>query len=425
MNAGADLPDRVQVAVVGAGLAGLCAASTLARAGADVMVFEASDGVGGRVRTDSVDGYLLDRGFQVLLTGYPELHRFVDLSRLEMCLFEPGALVWRDGRGHVVSDPLRRPGTALATAAAPIGSVLDKVRILRMRRRLTRASVPDLLRGRDVATSDALRDEGFSTAIIERFFRPLVGGIQLDPGLRTSRRMFDAIFRTLATGDAGVPARGMGALPAAIAATLPAGTVRLGRKVDAVGAGSVRVGDRQIRADAVVVATEGPVASTLTGIAEVPSRAAGCVYFAADSAPVRGKYIVLDGDNSGPVLNAAVMSAVAPSYAPEGKSLIAAALPGVAEGDLDGAARRQLRHWWGPQVDAWRHLATYRIPHGQPGQDPPFSPKKKVHLGDRLFVCGDHRDTGSIQGAMHSGRRCGEAVAASIGLRGAGSVSGG
>jgi predicted NAD/FAD-dependent oxidoreductase len=134
------------------------------------------------------------------------------------------------------------------------------------------------------------------------------------------------------------------------------------------------------------------------------------VYFSAPIAPVNGAYVVLDGTGQGPILNVAVMSHVSSQYAPANQHLVAAALPGVCDGDLEGAARSQLRRWWGAQVDDWRHLRTYRIPHGQPGQDAPFSPKKQVSLGDGLFVCGDHRDTGSIQGAMYSGRRTAEAV---------------
>lgn len=415
------LPSSVEVVVVGAGLAGLTAAKVLSDAGRSVLLLESSDGPGGRVRTDVVDGFLLDRGFQVLLTGYPELVHHLDLAGLELRTFEPGALIWRNGRGHVVGDPLRRPATAPATLRAPVGSLADKVRIALLRRRLLGADPRRLLRGDDVATADALRAEGFSATVIERLFRPLVGGIQLDPSLSTSRRMFDVIFRTLASGDAAVPARGMGAISDQLASRLPAGTLRCGIAAETVRssstASSVTVAGLTIEAEAVVVATEGPEASRLTGIPHVGSRSAGCVYFAADAAPVDGRYIVLDGGDSGPVLNVAVMSNVAPSYAPPGSHLVAAALPGVHEGDLAEAARRQLRQWWGPQVDRWRHLRTYRIPHGQPDQSPPFSPKKRVHLADGLFVCGDHRDTGSIQGAMFSGRRCAEAVADLLGNR--------
>ncbi|CAB4661464.1 unannotated protein [freshwater metagenome] len=171
---------------------------------------------------------------------------------------------------------------------------------------------------------------------------------------------------------------------------------------------------RHIEADTIIVATEGPVASKLLGLPEVPSRAAGCVYFSAPVAPINGSYIVLDGKGEGPVLNVAVMSHISSHYSPKGTHLIAAAMPGKAEGDLESLARTQLRGWWGAQVDQWTHLRTYRIAHGQPGQNPPFSPKKKLSLGDGLFVCGDHRDTGSIQGAMFSGRRCAEMVSEQV-----------
>ncbi|MFM8871135.1 MAG: NAD(P)/FAD-dependent oxidoreductase [Actinomycetota bacterium] len=405
------LPDRVDVSIVGAGLAGLVAARVLSRAGLSIAVIEASDDVGGRVRSDIVDGFILDRGFQVLLTAYPELHRHLDLRALDLRMFEPGALVWRDGEGHVVGDPLRRPKTVVDTATAPIGSVLDKARIALLRMKLVRRDPKMLLRGDDVPTATALRAFGFSSAIIERFFRPLVGGIQLDPNLGTSRRMFDVIFRTLATGDTGVPAKGMGEITRQLAANLPSGSVHLNCAVTKVEPGRITTSSgHTIASRAVVVATEGPTASSLLGLPQVTSRAAGCVYFSADTAPVAGSYIVLDGHGQGPVLNVAVMSNVADTYAPPRRHLVVAALPGVAEGDIEQLARTQLRSWWGPQVDGWKTLRSYRIPHGQPGQDPPFNPKKNVALGEGLFVCGDHRDTGSIQGAMFSGRRCAESV---------------
>ena len=122
MSNTAALPDSADVVIVGAGLAGLVAAKVLEQHNLDVIVLEESDGVGGRVRTDHVDGFLLDRGFQVLLTAYPELHRHLNLDALNLQLFEPGALVWRDGKGTVVGDPIRRPKTLVSTALAPIGT---------------------------------------------------------------------------------------------------------------------------------------------------------------------------------------------------------------------------------------------------------------------------------------------------------------
>jgi len=409
------LPSQCDVVIVGAGLAGLSAARVIQQHGLSVVVLEASDAVGGRVRTDIVDGFQLDRGFQVMLTAYPELKSQVDMRALDLRPFDPGALVWRNGKGHVVSDPFRKPQTLAATAFAPIGNVLDKARIALLRARIMRRKPSLLLGGQDVSTDVALRAFGFSTKMINRFFRPLFGGIQLDPHLATSRRMFDVIFRSLSEGQSVLPSRGMHALPLQMASRLSEGTIHLNTRVSTIDGAKVTLatGDT-IAARAVVVATDGPTASSLLGIQIVESRKVGCVYFSADIPPTRSKLVVLDGTGNGPVLNVVVLSNVAPSYAPADKHLIVAALPGITEGDLEAISRQQLRSWWGPQVDAWKHLRTYVIEHGGPVQKPPFSPKQRVNLGNGQFVCGDHRDTGSIQGAMFSGRRCGEAVVRSL-----------
>ncbi|MBU6228039.1 MAG: FAD-dependent oxidoreductase, partial [Acidobacteria bacterium] len=271
-----------------------------------------------------------------------------------------------------------------------------------------------LLRGDDVATADALAAAGFSKRMVDTFFKPLVGGIQLDPHLATSRRMFDVIFQSLSNGDTGVPAMGMGSLSEQLAAHLHPSVVRLNSPVASVDTNGVVTNDgTRVDARAVVVATEGPAAARLTGLPTPGSRPVSCFYFAAPNAPTPHKLIALDGYSGGPVLNFAVMSNVAPEYAPAGQHLVAAACPGATEDTHPGlrdTVLAQLRWWWGKDVTQWRHLRTYNIAHGQPDQTPPFSPKKAVALGDGLFVTGDHRDTGSIQGAMYSGRRCAAAV---------------
>jgi phytoene dehydrogenase-like protein len=383
-----------------------------------VLVLEASDGVGGRVRTDEVDGFHLDRGFQVLLTAYPELHRQLDVDALHLRHFDPGALVWCDRALHRVGDPLRQPSAALASALAPVGTVADKARLAWLLWRLRRADPRELLRGEDITTIDALRADGFSDRMIERFFRPLVGGIQLDAELTASRRMFDVVLRSLAVGSSAVPAAGMGAIPAQLAARLPEGTVRLSTAVAEVAAGSVRTATGEvITAPQVVVATEGPVAAELLGLPPVGSRPVACVWFAADRAPFERPLIALDGARSGPALNVAVMSNVAPEYSSDGRAVVAAACPGVGgDGrvppDLESSVRRQLVEWFGPAVERWEHLRTHVIAHGQPDSTPSFSPKQRVAWREGIHVCGDHRDTPSIQGALYSGRRCADALLA-------------
>ncbi|MDG2111092.1 MAG: NAD(P)/FAD-dependent oxidoreductase [Actinomycetota bacterium] len=413
---GAALPDRAEVVIVGAGLAGLSAARLLDEAGRDVVILEASDGIGGRVRTDMVNGYRLDRGFQVLLTAYPELDRQFDVAALDLRRFEPGALVWAGASMHLVGDPIRRPRTLLRTGLAPVGSIGDKLRLLGQRIRLRRTSAPDLLRQPDITTLASLRSRGFTDRIIEQFFRPFVGGIQLDPSLQTSSRMFDVILQSLLSGDVAVPARGMVAIPAQLVSHLPPEVVHLHTAVGAVRSGEVIVaGGQRIRADRIIVAVEGPRAAELLGLPEVESNPASCVWFSAPHPPIRDRYVVLDASGAGPALNIAIMTNIAPEYGPgDGSALIAAACPGLCDAGLGPAVRAQLRTMWGREVDGWSHLRTDAIAHGQPGQHPPFSPKKPVAIGDGLFVAGDHRDTASIQGALFSGRRCAEAVLSTL-----------
>lgn len=405
------------VVIVGAGLAGLSCARAVAAAGRTPLVLEASDGVGGRVRTDEVDGFRVDRGFQILLTAYPEVARQLDVDGLDLRRFDPGSLVWTGSSFDRVADPLRRPAQLVPTLRADVGSLRDKARIGLLRQRLVGADPVDLLRRPDRTTADALADVGFSPTMIGRFFRPLLGGIQLDPSLATSARMFDVIFRTLAVGDAAVPDRGMQAIPAQLAVDLPEGAIHLGTPVERLeGTTAVTAAGDRVTGRALVVATEGPAAARLAGVRDPGSKSASAFWFAADRAPVEGRAIVLDGTGTGtgPVLNLAVMSEVAPGYAPDGRALIVAACPGTDEAGLEPAVRAQLDGWFGGAASSWEVVAHHRIPHGQPLASVPFSPKRRVALGDGRFVAGDHRDTPSIQGALFSGRRCGEAVLAEL-----------
>jgi len=407
--------DEVDVVIVGAGLAGLCAARATTGAGLATVVLEADDGVGGRVRTDAVDGFLLDRGFQILLTGYPDVQGALDLDGLDLCRFDPASLVWTGSRMERVADPLRRPSALLDTMRADVGSLADKARIGLLRQRLVRTPAVRLLQAADRSAAEALAEAGFSEKMVRRFFRPLLGGIQLDPDLASSSRMYEIIFRTLALGDAAVPGRGMQAIPDQLHAALQPSTVRLSSPVERIDGTAAVLGDgSRVQGRALVVATEGPAAARLIGIPDPGSKSASALWFACDEAPVRGRAIVLDGTGGGPVLNLAVMSEVAPSYAPPGRSLVVAACPGETGPTLETCARTQLAGWFGSAVDGWELLRVDRIAHGQPLSAAPFSPKKRVSLGEGRFVAGDHRDTPSIQGAMFSGRRCGDAVVASL-----------
>jgi phytoene dehydrogenase-like protein len=408
------MPD---VVVVGAGVAGLCCARELHAAGVDVLVLERSDDPGGRVRTDDVEGFLLDRGFQVLLTAYPEARRVLDVERLGLRPFASGALIRSGGRFARIADPFRHPLQALGSLRDAPGSMPDKLRVARLRRRLSRGSINEILTAPQVTTAEALRREGFSSGLIEAFFRPFLGGILLDPALETSSRLFAFVFKMFSEGEATLPAAGMQAIPRQLAAGLPEAALRYGATVESAGPGHVVLaGGERVEAASVVVAADGPEAARLTGLVPAPgAHGVTTLHYAADRSPVGEPLLVVNGEGAGPVNDLCVPSDVAPSYAPPGAALVSATVLGVPpldDTELDAAVRGQLRGWFGAQVDAWRLLRALRLPFALPAQPPAaLTPvERPVRLREHLFVCGDHRDTASLQGAMVSGRRAAAAV---------------
>ena len=418
---------RVDVAVVGGGLAGLACARALAARGVECAVFEASDAVGGRVRTDAVEGFQIDRGFQVLLTAYPEARAVLDYDALDLRAFEPGALVWHGGRLHRVGDPLRRPLAALPTLLADVGTLADKVRVLRLRQTVTRGTPDDLWTMPETTTLAALRQRyGFSDTMVERFFRPFLGGVLLDRALGASSRAFEFYFRMFSRGEAAVPAAGMGAIPQQLAYALPRGSVRLNAPAAAVRSGAVAFeGGQTVRCRAAVVATDAAAAPGLLQAAgvevEAPSwRGTLQLAWAASEPPLSESVLVLNGEGVGPVNNVQVMSAVAPSYAPAGRALVTASvvgLPDAPEAETDRLARAQLRRWFGTAVDDdWRLVAAHRVERALPDLPSLEPPERPVRLGDGLYVAGDWRRNGSINGALVSGRHAAEAVADDLGV---------
>ncbi len=399
------------VVVAGAGLAGLRAAQVLCRRGLDVVVLEAADRPGGRVATDVVDGFRCDRGFQVLNTSYPALRAAADLDALELRPFEPAAAVrGADGALHRYADPRRRPGLLPRAAMDPLLPLRGKAALAAWTARVLAAGPRRV--GAQAARSAAedLAAAGVPSAAVDRVLRPFLSGVLGEAELATSAAFVRLVWRSFAVGTIAVPAGGMGDLPAQLAAALPDGVLRLGRRVEAVRPGAVRADGAEIAARAVVVATD-PVtaAALLPGVAAPRMHALTTLYHVAPTAPARGPTLHLDG-TGGPLASTVVVTEAAPAYSPDGRALVSSSFLGTAERLPEPVVRRELTRLYGVSTDDWVHLHTVAVPRALPAL-PAGSPlRRDVALGDGLFVAGDHRDTPSQQGALVSGRRTAEAV---------------
>ncbi|MGW2093632.1 protoporphyrinogen/coproporphyrinogen oxidase [Promicromonospora sukumoe] len=411
------------VVIVGAGLAGLVAALDLTRAGLDVRLLERAEQPGGRVATERIDGFVVDRGFQVLNTSYPQVRRRLDLAALDLRLFTSGALVRRDGRLHRLVDPRRHPGGLAGTLGSGLLPWKDKVALAAYAARAGYQPVARLLATPETTAAQALRRRGIGDAGVERFLRPFLSGVLGEDELETSSRYVDLVWRSFARGRVGVPAAGMSAIPRQLAARLPAGVLRCGVDVQAVDVraadgGEVRHADGRLRARAVVVATDPRTAGRLLPtLAVPPMRALTTVYHAAPEPPGTEPILLLEGDDDRLVANSVVLTNAAPGYSGDGRALVATSLVGTAAADVDEAAvRRRLARLYGVPTDGWAHVRTVSVPDALPGAQPPLGDlRRPVDLGDGLFVAGDHRDTPSVQGAMASGTRAARAVLHSLG----------
>ncbi|HEU0088277.1 MAG TPA: NAD(P)/FAD-dependent oxidoreductase [Pseudonocardiaceae bacterium] len=409
------------VAIVGAGLAGLTAARHLQSAGLAVTVLEAGPGVGGRVATDTVDGFLLDRGFQVLNTSYPALRRELDLAALDLRSFAPGVAVrGTDGKLHRLLDPRRARKQAWRTALDNLLSPAAKLALLRLTIRAAAGDVRWLLAGAERSTAAELAAAGLDGPATEQFLRPLLAGIFGERELVTSARYFTLVWRSLARGAAALPSRGMAALPTQIAARLTAGTVRCGQTVLGVAPGRVRTADGEITTRAVVVATDPPAARALLPGLDVPlMRGLTTYYHVCERPPSRLPLIHLDGTGS-PLVNTSVLTAVARSYSPDHRHLVCSTVLGVpgSGAPSEPEVRRMAGAVYRTNTARWEHLGTAAVPQALCSFTPPTPDllRRGTALGDGLFVTGDHRATPSIQGALASGQRAARAVLTALGV---------
>jgi phytoene dehydrogenase-like protein len=415
--------DQDPIIIIGAGMAGLACANWLHRAGRPVLVLDAADAVGGGVRTDvTPEGFRLDRGFQILLTDYPEARRMFDYGALKLQKYQSGAVVrLADGRETTLENPLQQPLAAFTALASPIGTLKDKLLIAKLAAELQGQSPEALLAQPAETTLAFLRRYGWSEQIIDNFFRPFFGGVYLDRELSTASNFFSFVFQQFIKGDAAVPALGIQQLPEQLAARLPTGSIRLNTPVAAVlDAGcTVRLASGEtLTAAATVLATDGPATAHLAGPDVAPpinlaARPTTCTYFATVGAPPSHgrKLLHLNAMPGTLVHNVAFPSEVSAAVAPAGQGLVSVSTHGehgLSDEALTERLRPELAAWFGPVAQQWQHLRTYRIAQALPVYGPGQPVQQPLRLTDTLLRCGDWVAYPSLNAALGTGRQVAE-----------------
>jgi len=441
---------QADVVVVGAGIAGLAAARRLTSAGITTTVLEAAATVGGRMATEKVDGFRLDRMGQLLSTAYPELRRAPGLEGLVLRPFAPGVLLHSDGRHHRAGVPAGTGGArgalhavrALASAprsgsaprrpaavpgrqvslprsrtGAPLGTAVDQARLGAAFTRLAGTPVERLLARPELTAAEALVARGLPARTIDGFLRPLLAALLCDPDLTTSSRCADLALRAFASGRLCLPEGGAEALPELLLRGLPPGTVHTGVRVTSVSTTSVVTEEHgEFRCRAVLIATDARSAAELLPGLRVPdAHPVTVLHHTTDEPPGTGAALLLDADRGGPVSHTAVISRVDPTRAPAGRTLISSTVLGHATPHLDTSVRLHLARLYGTSTARWETLAVHHTAEAVPMMRPPHDLRRPVRLLAGLYVCGDHRDTSTVQGALHSAHRASEAILTDLG----------
>ncbi|MFG2333716.1 NAD(P)/FAD-dependent oxidoreductase [Streptomyces sp. NPDC048604] len=429
---------HTDVVVVGAGIGGLSVAHRLTAAGLNVTVLEASARTGGRMDTEVVDGFRLDRVGQLLGASAPELLGTPGLAGLTLRPFSSGVLVHHDGRLVRTMEPPhvgthqgrwgKRPAHGLwgvggaltvARALASAPRSLDQARLGAALARLAATPVPRLLARPERTALDALSAR-LPARTVQGFLRPLLAALLGDPDLGTSSRCADLALRAFARGGLCVPEGGAVTVPRLLEAELPTGTVLTGVRVTDMSISRVATAEHGVfRCRAVVLATGGRAAAELLPGLRVPDfRTVTVLHHTAPVPPPFAEpALLLESDPDGPVAHTAVMSAVDPSRAPAGRVLVSSTVLGPPPDDVERRVRKHLATLYSCSTDDWELLGLHHDPEAIPAMPPPHDPQRTVRILSGLYVCGDHRSTGTPQAALASARRAARALLGDFGVR--------
>ena len=401
-----------KVIIIGGGISGLTAAKLLQQKGIQATILEANNSIGGRVRSRVIDGYTIDRGFQVLLTAYPEAKAELDYDALNLKAFDPGALILKNnGKKVHIGDPIRKPSTLWTSFRADVGTLSDKLKMLQLRKYVLSKANDEIFEGEEMTTFAFLQKFGFSDKMIAEFFRPFFSGIFLEKDLVTSQRMFEFIFSMFSKGFASIPEKGMQAIPDQLAESLDKSNIKLNHRVEMISNNEVLCENGYSESfDYCIIATESFQSDKLLGHDSKPSSfvSTSHLHFEAEQLPYKKKLIALNSNPKSLVNNVCVLSQIASSYS-ESKHLISATIVGENQDkELHIQARKELSKWF-PDSESWRLIDRQDIRYALPNQKSVrFSHINNIENG--LIVIGDHQTNGSLNAAMKQGREAAEVI---------------
>ncbi len=395
------------IVIIGAGIAGLTCAKYLKDKGIEALILEASDGIGGRVRTDIVKGFKLDRGFQVFLTSYPEAAKLLDYDDLRLKYLPSGARIRKGNNFFLMPNPLKNLWSAPQALFSPVGNFFDKMKILQLNSDTRNAAEPDISNLQsDQTTISFLKDYGYSDTIINQFFKPFMGGVFLEKELKTNSSFFKFLYSMFAKGEVSLPQNGMQAIPEQIAAHLSPNQIRLNTPVKKIAGKTLYLENNEtIEADKIILATDAITAAKLLGgESKVKFNGTVCLYFESHlPLNLHGEpYLIINSNSDELIDHILVISDVTASYAPTGKTLISVNIIGNKDVSEENV-QAELIKWFGRE-NVWQHLKTYKISEALPEFFQDSAADNDLKINDHTYRCGDYTAYPSLNAAMKTGR---------------------
>ncbi len=405
------------VVIIGAGLTGLSAAHHLQSRGHKVQIVESSGKVGGRCKSDYIDGFILDRGLHFFQKDFSESKNTFDYRTLRLESIYPGIIVYLKNNFHLISNPIRKVTDTLSMTFSPFMTLKDKMNLASLMAYLLTRSDENIKKLKNISTRKFLEKRGFSEKIIDTFFRPLGYAAYLDGSLEAPAYVFASIMKFGLFGQNAIPAYGIGSIAVQLSEKLQKGTVKFHSKARNIHAHGVELASGEfIEAKSVIVTVPPHKIEEIhpeLQSEEVDFNNVRCMYFATKTPPVNSPILLMNGGKRGLVGHIFVPTTIQRAYAPPGLHLINVTLrpniPDIDEGDLIDEVLKELIDWFGIKVNDWTHLRTYHIEQALPKIEDSHHFHFFREVND-IYYCGDYMYYGSVNNALLSGRHVAKAV---------------